>query len=200
IKLSRDFIDSAISSCPELAKDKEERYLNIQGLSERDTSIILQSKELAEYYDKAAEYTKNYKSLANWVVGEVLAYLNKRNIPIENFFISPSQLALLVNMIEDKEISNKQGRDVFQEMLTNVSNVKEAKDKLGISTQINDETVIKKYIKEVLASFPDSIKDYRDGKDRAVGFLIGQIMKKSGGKVNPGLTSKLLLEELKRDA
>jgi aspartyl-tRNA(Asn)/glutamyl-tRNA(Gln) amidotransferase subunit B len=198
IKLSRDFIDSAISSCPELAKDKEERYLNIQGLSERDTSIILQSKELAEYYDKAAEYTKNYKSLANWVVGEVLAYLNKRNIPIENFFISPSQLALLVNMIEDKEISNKQGRDVFQEMLTNVSNVKEAKEKLGISTQINDDDVILKYVNDVLDAFPDSIKDYRDGKDRALGFLIGQVMKRSQGKVNPGLTSKLLLEELKK--
>ena len=101
-------------------------------------------------------------------------------------------------MIEAKEISNKQGRDIFQEMLTNSSSVKEAKEKLGISTQINDDDVILTYVKDVLEAFPDSIKDYKEGKDRALGFLVGQVMKRSQGKVNPGLTSKLLLEELKK--
>ena len=198
IKLSQDFIDEAISSCPELAQVKEDRYLNKQGLSERDANIILQSKDLAKYYDDAAKHTKNYKALANWVTGEVIAYLNKRNIPIENFFISPAQLALLINMIENKEISNKQGRDIFQEMLTNAFSVKEAKDKLNISTQINDDNVILTYVNEVLNAFPESIKDFKDGKDRALGFLVGQVMKRSQGKVNPGLTSKLLLEELNK--
>ncbi len=198
IKLSQDFIDEAISSCPELAQVKEDRYLNKQGLSERDANIILQSKDLAKYYDDAAKHTNNYKALANWVTGEVIAYLNKRNIPIENFFISPAQLALLINMIENKEISNKQGRDIFQEMLTNAFSVKEAKDKLNISTQINDDNVILTYVNEVLNAFPESIKDFKDGKDRALGFLVGQVMKRSQGKVNPGLTSKLLLEELNK--
>lgn len=198
IKLSQEFINEAISSCPELAQVKEDRYLNEQGLSERDANIILQSKDLAKYYDDAAKHTKNYKALANWVTGEVIAYLNKRNIPIENFFISPAQLALLINMIENKEISNKQGRDIFQEMLTNAFSVKEAKDKLNISTQINDDNVILTYVNEVLNAFPESIKDFKDGKDRALGFLVGQVMKRSQGKVNPGLTSKLLLEELNK--
>lgn len=198
IKLSTEFINAAISSCPELAQVKEKRYFGVQGLSERDVNIILQSKDLAKYYDDAAKHTIHFKSLANWVTGEVIAYLNKRNIPIENFFISPSQLAMLVNMIEKNEISNKQGRDIFQEMLTNSTNVKEAKEKLNIGTQINDDSVILAYINEVLNAFPDSIKDYKDGKDRALGFLVGQVMKRSQGKVNPGLTSKLLLEELKK--
>jgi aspartyl-tRNA(Asn)/glutamyl-tRNA(Gln) amidotransferase subunit B len=101
-------------------------------------------------------------------------------------------------MIEKNEISNKQGRDIFQEMLTNSTNVKEAKEKLNIGTQINDDSVILAYVNEVLNAFPDSIKDYKDGKDRALGFLVGQVMKRSQGKVNPGLTSKLLLEELKK--
>ena len=198
IKLSQNFINEALSSCPELAQVKEKRYLEVQGLNERDAGIILQSKDLAKYYDDAAEHTTNYKALANWVTGEVIAYLNKRNIPIENFFISPVQLALLVNMIENKEISNKQGRDIFQEMLSNAVSVNEAKDKLKISTQINDDSVILTYVNEVLNAFPESIKDYKDGKDRALGFLVGQVMKKSQGKVNPGLTSKLLLEELNK--
>lgn len=198
IKLSDSFIADAISSCPELASAKEERYLTIHGLGEREANIILQNKDLASYYDEAALSTKNYRSLANWVTGEVVAYLNKRDIPIENFFVSPAQLALLVNMIESKEISNKQGRDIFQEMLTNSSTVKEAKDKLNISTQINDDAVILNYVNEVLNAFPESIKDYKEGKDRALGFLVGQVMKKSQGKVNPGLTSKYLLEELKK--
>ncbi|NCA97646.1 MAG: Asp-tRNA(Asn)/Glu-tRNA(Gln) amidotransferase subunit GatB, partial [Bacteroidia bacterium] len=111
IKLGESFIAQAISSCPELATAKEERYLTVHGLGEREASIILQNKDLASYYDEAALSTKNYRSLANWVTGEVIAYLNKRDIPIENFFISPAQLAVLVNMIESKEISNKQGRD-----------------------------------------------------------------------------------------
>ena len=198
ISLSADFIYSAISTCPELAQVKEKRYLEVQGINDREAGIILQSKDLAKYYDEAATFTTYYQPLANWVTGEVLAYLNKRNIPIENFFISPSQLATLVNMIEAKEISNKQGRDIFQEMLTNSSTVKEAKEKLGISTQINDDNVILTYVKDVLEAFPDSIKDYKEGKDRALGFLVGQVMKRSQGKVNPGLTSKLLLEELKK--
>ncbi|NCA97225.1 MAG: Asp-tRNA(Asn)/Glu-tRNA(Gln) amidotransferase subunit GatB [Bacteroidia bacterium] len=198
IKLSESFVAQAISSCPELATAKEERYLTIHGLGEREANIILQNKDLASYYDEAALSTKNYRALANWVTGEVIAYLNKRDIPIENFFVSPAQLALLVNMIESKEISNKQGRDIFQEMLTNSSNVKEAKEKLHISTQINDDAVILNYVNEVLDAFPESIKDYKDGKDRALGFLVGQVMKKSQGKVNPGLTSKYLLEELKK--
>ncbi len=198
ISLSADFINSAISTCPELAQVKEKRYLEVQGINDREAGIILQSKDLSKYYDDAATFTTYYQPLANWVTGEVLAYLNKRNIPIENFFISPSQLATLVNMIEAKEISNKQGRDIFQEMLTNSSSVKEAKEKLGISTQINDDDVILTYVKDVLEAFPDSIKDYKEGKDRALGFLVGQVMKRSQGKVNPGLTSKLLLEELKK--
>ena len=198
INLSSDFINAAIASCPELAQVKEKRYLEVQGLSERDANIILQSKDLSKYYDDAAKHTNHFKSLANWVTGEVMAYLNKRNIPIENFFISPSQLGLLVNMIEKNEISNKQGRDIFQEMITNATTVKEAKEKLKIGTQINDDNVILTYVKDVLDAFPDSIKDYKDGKDRAVGFLVGQVMKRSQGKVNPGLTSKLLLEELKK--
>ncbi|MDD3938938.1 MAG: Asp-tRNA(Asn)/Glu-tRNA(Gln) amidotransferase subunit GatB, partial [Bacilli bacterium] len=149
ISLSADFIYSAISTCPELAQVKEKRYLEVQGINDREAGIILQSKDLAKYYDEAATFTTYYQPLANWVTGEVLAYLNKRNIPIENFFISPSQLATLVNMIEAKEISNKQGRDIFQEMLTNSSSVKEAKEKLGISTQINDDDVILTYVKDV---------------------------------------------------
>lgn len=198
IRLGSTFIAEAISSCPELATAKEERYLKVHDLAERETGIILQSKDLAHYYDEAAKYTTNYRSLANWVTGEVMAYLNKREIPIENFFVSPSQLALLVNMIESKEISNKQGRDIFKEMLTNSSTVKEAKEKLNIAPQINDDTIIMGYVNEVLNAFPESIKDYKDGKDRALGFLVGQVMKKSQGKVNPGLTSKYLLEELKK--
>jgi aspartyl-tRNA(Asn)/glutamyl-tRNA(Gln) amidotransferase subunit B len=198
IKLSADFISSAIETCPELAQAKEKRYLEVQRINEREAGIILQSKDLAKYYDDAAMFTTYHQSLANWVTGEVLAYLNKRNIPIENFFVSPSQLSLLINMIEKNEISNKQGRDIFQEMLTNSSSVKEAKEKLGISTQINDVNAILTYVNDVLDAFPDSIKDYKEGKDRALGFLVGQVMKRSQGKVNPGLTSELLLEELKK--
>ena len=135
---------------------------------------------------------------ANWIIVDIQAYLNKEAITIYNFPISPKRLADLVNMIESKEISNKQGREIFTYMLTHDVTASEGKKELGISSQISDEDTIRALVNEVLDANAQSIVDFKAGKDRALGFMIGQVMRKSGGKVNPSLTNKIMLEEIGR--
>ncbi|MDY0100373.1 MAG: Asp-tRNA(Asn)/Glu-tRNA(Gln) amidotransferase subunit GatB [Bacilli bacterium] len=198
ITLSEDFISEAIKSSPELPHIKEKRYLEQYLISERDSNIILANKHLAFFFDEVAKHTTHYQALANWLVSDVLSFINKNNLEVKSFPIKAIELAKLINLVEKKELSHKQGRDLFFEMATNYLNVDEAKEKLNISGQINDENLILKYVNEVLDNNPQSIQDYLDGKSKALGFLVGQVMKLSHGKVNPSLTSTLLLKELNK--
>lgn len=196
IKLSEEFIVETIKSSPELASKKYERYVGL-GLSDYDANILIQDKSIAEYFDLALKTNANPKLLANWLIVDIQAVLNKEEIEISKFKISPKHLGELVLMIEKNEISNKQGRDVFNVMLSEGGNPKDIASKLGYAL-INDDSEIVKFVNEVLDANPQSIVDFKGGKDRAFGFLVGQVMKASHGKVNPALTSKILMEELKR--
>ena len=198
IKLSDEFIAEAIASCPELAESKKERYISKFGLNDYDASLLVSEKAVSDYYDEATKYTKAYKLLANWVNVDVAAYLNKNIIGIELFPMKPEILAGLVNMVNASEVNSNQARDIFAKMLSDGVDAKKAKELLGISSQISDLSFISDAINEVLAANPQAIIDYKEGKARALGFLVGQIMKKTQGKINPKLTSDMLLEELKK--
>ncbi|MFA6942308.1 MAG: Asp-tRNA(Asn)/Glu-tRNA(Gln) amidotransferase subunit GatB [Bacilli bacterium] len=197
IVLSEQFVKTAIDTCPELYDEKVQRFTTNYGLSEYDISVLLLDQGIADYYDQAAKYTKNYKVLANWIIGDVSGYLNREIIKIEEFLISPERLANLVNIINDGKVSNKQGREIFEKMLLSLdSPEKIANDNHMI--QISDDSFLLPIVNEVLEANAQSIDDYRNGKDRALGFLVGQVMKKSQGKANPKLASQLVLEELKK--
>lgn len=198
IVLSDEFVMDAINTSPELASSIRNRYINEFGLTPYDTEVLIANRDLVKYFNKVIEYTKHYKTAANWLIVDVQAYLNKEAIEIYNFPIKPSRLAELVNMIESNDISNKQGREIFNYMLTNDASGAEAKRILNISSQINDEDAIRALVNEVLDNNAQSIIDFKAGKDRALGFMIGQVMRKSGGKVNPSLTNKIMLEEIER--
>lgn len=198
IKLSDEFINEAISSCPELAESKITRYINEYKLNDYDASLLVANKDVSEYYDELCKHSKSYKLNANWVIVDVAGYLNKNNLEINSFPISPKNLAELINIVANNEVSSNQAREIFAKMIIeNVSAIK-AKEMLGISSQISDESTIMNVINEALNENPQSIIDYKEGKGRALGFMIGQVMKKTQGKVNPKLTNDLLLEELKR--
>ena len=196
IKLSEEFIQNAIDTSLELADSKFERYQSL-GLSEYDIDQLLADRYISLYFDEALKSNASPKLLANWILGDILSILNKDAISIKEFKISPSHLGELVKIIEEGKVSNKQAREIFQEMLKNDASPLELMKKMG-TTMISDEGAILAMVKEVIDANPQAVSDYKDGKDRAVGFLVGQIMKKSQGKVNPGLTNKLVVEELKR--
>ena len=198
IRLSDEFVNNAIESCPELAESRKDRYINQYGLNDYDASLLVSEKEISDYYNELAKYSKAYKLLANWVNVDVLGYLNKNNLTINDFPLSPEKLAGLVNMVEKNDVSSNQAREIFAKMLEENIDAKTAKEKLGISSQISDESFIINVVNEVLAENPQAIIDYKEGKGRAMGFLVGQVMKKTQGKINPKLTSDILLKELNK--
>ena len=198
IRLSDKFVEDAIASCPELAESRKERYIKEYGLNDYDASLLVSEKAISDYYNELTKYSKAYKLLANWLIVDVMGYLNKNMLSIEAFPLSPEKLAGLVELVAKNDVSSNQARDIFEAMLKDNIDANEAKAKLGISSQISDESFIIDVINEVLKENPQAIQDYKDGKGRAMGFLVGQIMKKTQGKINPKLTSEMLLKELNK--
>lgn len=198
IKLSDEFVENAIKSCPELAESKKARYIGEFGLNDYDASLLVSEKAVSEYYDEATKFTKAYKLLANWINVDVAGYLNKNILTIEAFPLKPETLAGLVNMVEKNDVNSNQAREIFAKMIEAGVDAKKAKELCGISSQISDISFIKNAVDEVLKENPQAIIDYKEGKGRALGFLVGQIMKKTQGKINPKITSDVLLEELKK--
>lgn len=196
IHLSDAFIKKAIDSSPELAESKMLRYENM-GLNEYDSTMLISNKDICAYFDEASKSGANPKLIANWVIVDIQAILNKELISIKEFKVRPSHLGKLVLMIEKGLVSNKQAREIFEKMLEGDEDPESIQKSLG-ATQISDLSAIASLVKEVIDANPQAIIDFKNGKSRAVGFLVGQIMKKTQGQVNPALASQLVSEELRR--
>ncbi len=196
ISLTQDFIGNAIHQSLPLATTKRTRYQGELGLSEYDAIQLTQDVYVSEYFDQLTTLGNHYKLYANWLLGEIASYLNKANLSMVAFPIPPKYMALLMAMIAKGDLSNKQAKELFEIMLKNPGDPRPLAVKMNM-LQISDEGYITQQVQEVLAANPQSIIDFQQGKDRAVGFLIGQIMKKTGGKVNPTLTNQILIKLLK---
>jgi len=196
IDLEAGFIQSAIASSLPLATSKRQRYQQLFGLSAYDANQLTQDVAISEYFDALTSFGKHYKLYANWLLSDIASYLNKSVSVITTFPIETKRLAILIDMIANSEISNKQAKELFELMLVDQGDPRMIADKKKM-LQISDEGYITKEVEAILLANPQSIVDYQQGKDRALGFLIGQIMKKTGGKVNPTLTNEILLRLLK---
>ena len=196
IKLSEDFIDNAIKSSPELAETKQNRYISL-GVSEYHASLLVKDRDISNYFDEGVRCGANPKLLANWVIDNIQSVLNKQEIEIYEFKITPSQIAELIELIESKKISNKQARELFNKMLDNPVSPKELIKDNDLSL-LNDTDALAKIVNEVLDENKQSIEDYRKGRDKALGYLVGQVIKKTQGNANPALAKELLVIELKR--
>lgn len=195
IQLSKEFIENAINTSNELAEVKLVRYKTL-GLSDYDCSLLLCNKDISIYFDEALKDNVSPKLLANWIIVDVQAVLNKEMIDIKDFSITPHRLASLIKSIENKEISNKQAREIFQVMITSDKSVNEIMKELGF-VLLSDSDQLLKIINEVLDNNAQSIIDFKNGKDRALGFIVGQVMKATKGQANPAVTAKLVLEQIK---
>ena len=195
ISLSKEFIEEAIKTSPELAETKIERYKS-HGLNDYDSRLLVSNKEISEYFDAVVSNGANPKLSANWIIVDVQTILNKQNIDIKAFSVTPDHLASLIKMIEKGDISNKQARLIFLEMLKN-NELPENIAKTMNASVINDEVEIKEIITQLLKENPQIIEDYRQGKNRVIGFLVGKVIKLTQGKANPALTNKLVIEHLK---
>lgn len=197
IQLSDSFIQHAIELSPELAETKFKRYTEQYGLTPYDANLLIADQKVTDYFDAALQHTKEAKLLANWINGEIAGYLNKQNMTIERLPLVPERLAKLVVLVSQGTVSNKQARSLFEKMLTMPGEPEALAQQLGL-VQISDETTLMSHIAPVLNENAQSIKDYLEGKDRALQFLMAQVMKRTGGKANPEKTTALIVQELQK--
>lgn len=178
---------------PEFREAKMLRYKKEYDIPEYDIGIITDSKYTADLFEKTVEICNQPKKVSNWIMGETLRLMREQDVAAQDLKFSPQNLALLIKLVDDKIISLSVAKEVFGVMFSDNVNPKEYVEKHGLKT-VNDEEMLVKTIKEVLAANPQSVEDYHNGKDRAIGFLIGQTMKAMKGKANPTLVTKLLNE------
>ena len=195
IELDDEWIEGVRATLPELPAQRKERLAKEFGLSDYDASQIVSTKAMAEYFDEAVKTAKDGKGVANWLLGDVSAFLNNEGITIKEFIVTPANLSELVNLLKDGVINSKAGKQVFAEMLKANKSAKAIVKDLGLE-QVSDAGAIEALVDEVLAANPQSVADFKAGKEKAIGFLTGQVMKKSRGKANPPMVQKMLREKM----
>jgi aspartyl-tRNA(Asn)/glutamyl-tRNA(Gln) amidotransferase subunit B len=181
---------------PELPSEKEMRYQQDFKISAYDAQIIASSKSMADFFEAAAEQTGNYNLLANWLIGEISAYLNKELIEINESKLSIANVAILINRIDDQTISGKIGKAIFEEMCISGISPDEIIESQGLK-QISDDGAIEEIINSVINDNPTQVEAYLGGKDKLFGFFVGQVMKLTQGKANPKTVNTILKEKLK---
>ncbi|WP_018758652.1 Asp-tRNA(Asn)/Glu-tRNA(Gln) amidotransferase subunit GatB [Paenibacillus terrigena] len=184
------------ASIPELPDARKARYAAEHGLPSYDADVITASMALADFFEESLKYTKDAKSVANWIMGDLLAHLNANNLEMSDVKITGQGLGEMIGLIEKGTISSKIAKTVFKEMIDSGKAPQAIVEEKGL-VQISDEGAIKAIVDKVVEANPQSVEDYRAGKDKAIGFLVGQVMKESRGKANPALVNQLLAERLK---
>lgn len=193
IHVSDENIEAIRSQMPELIEEKAERFVEEYGISAYEAEIIASNKELSKYFEEATKFVKNYKLVTNFIINELLRRIKDEDGSFENLRFSKEQLAKLLEYLDKDEINNNTAKRVFREMFENgIDPTKYIKENSLI--QISDESEIVKIVEEVISENQESVDSYLAGKDRALGFLVGQVMKRSKGKANPAKVNELLLE------
>lgn len=182
-------------SIPELPDARKARYTGELGLPAYDAGVITSSKKLADFFEESLNYTKDAKAVSNWIMGDLLGYLNANGLEVEAVKITGQGLGEMIGLIEQGTISSKIAKTVFKEMLDSGKRPQQIVEEQGL-VQISDEGAIKAVVDQIVTNNPQSVEDYKAGKEKAIGFLVGQVMRETKGKANPALVNKLLVERL----
>ena len=196
-KISQEWLDSIRASIPEFASERKEKYINEYGLSNYDATIIVREKAISDYYEETIRLGANPKMSSNWLTTMLLGYINKEYLTINEVYLKPDMLVELMELIEKKEISSKQGKDVFYSSIEEKKRPKEIVKEKGM-TQLADDSAIKSIVCEVLDENPALIEQYKNGRTNVVDFLVGQVMKKTRGQANPAMTRSMMSEEIEK--
>ncbi|MBC1916843.1 Asp-tRNA(Asn)/Glu-tRNA(Gln) amidotransferase subunit GatB [Listeria seeligeri] len=196
------FIDDAWkerirAEIPELPDKRQIRYINDLGLPAYDAMVLTLTKEMSDFFEATIKAGADAKQASNWLMGEVSAYLNAEQKELHETGLTPANLAGMIKLIEAGTISSKIAKKVFRELALNGGDAEQVVKDKGL-VQISDEGALRTIIGEILDNNEQSITDFKNGKDRAVGFLVGQVMKATKGQANPPMVNKLLLEEMNK--
>ena len=189
------WLERVRAEIPELPDARKARYVSELGLSSYDAMVLTLQKPISDFFEATVKAGADAKLTSNWMMGEVSAYLNAQNKELEETQLTPEGLAGMIKLIGEGTISSKIAKKVFKELIEKGGDPNKIVKAQGL-VQISDENVLLEYVTNTLDANPQSIEDYKNGKDRAIGFLVGQIMKATKGQANPPLLNKILLEEI----
>ncbi len=195
LKLDKEWVEGFMSSLPELPAARAKRFVGDYGLPEYDAGILTSSKGIAEYFESCVKLFNQPKTVSNWVMGELTRELNNSGTDVSASPVSPERLVELLKMVDQGTISLKVAREIFPKVYSSGKTPAQIVQENGL-TQVSDEGALDKIIDEVLAKSPAQVAQFKEGKQQVVGFLVGQVMKASGGKANPGKVNELLKKRL----
>lgn len=195
IHISEEWIQEVKASLPEMPDQRRERYIKEYDLPEYDAMVLTQTKVMSDFFDQTIDQGVDPKLVSNWLMSEVSAHMNKEQIALEETELTPENLGQMIQLIEDGTISSKIAKRLFKHLVTKGGDARKVVEEQGM-IQISDPAKLKPMIDEVIAANPESVEDYKNGKERALGFFVGQIMKQTRGQANPQVVNKLILEIL----
>ena len=197
LEIEDEWIKKIKKNLPELPDVKKENLMNQYKISSYDAAILVSDKNNAEFFDKiiAKNKKRNPKNVANWIIGELFALLNKNNLEIKSSPIKAEDLGELIDYIEDQTISGKIAKNVFEEMIKTKKKAKDIIEKQGLK-QITDTGAIETLIDKVLENNKDKVDEYKSGKEKLFGYFVGQVMQETKGTANPGIVNDILKKKL----
>ncbi len=196
IEVSKKLRDTWHDQLPELPAAKRHRYADELGLSAYDSRVLTDELPMAEYFETVVAAGVDAKAAANWITGDIAAYVNSKRLSYSQLIFRPEQLAEIIKMIDAGKISGKIAKELLPELLSKGGSPNEIVEERGLG-MISDPQIIDLLIDELLASHPDEVDAYRGGKTKLQGFFVGQLMKKTSGKVDPKLANQILISKLK---
>lgn len=195
IVLSREQVEKWRQELPELPAARRERMMQEYGLPQYDAEILTTSRKLADFFEEAARQFPDPKMVSNWVMGELLRLLKAEGKELGDVDLTPSRLVGLLQLVREGTISGATAKEVFEEMFHTGQDAATIVERRGLR-QISDEGTIRQLVQKAIAANPEAVESYRKGKEKAIGALVGQIMKETRGKANPQLVNRLMLEAL----
>ena len=195
IMISEAWVDELRKTIPELPEQKRERFIKSYGIPEYDTGVLTSSEPLADYFEQCTALFPQPKTISNWMMGDLLRELKKDGRNIVDCPVSPSALVDLLKLIESGTVSGNIAKGVFEEMYQTQKSAASIVEEKGLK-QITDTSAIEKIVAEVIQAYPSQVEEFKGGKEKVLGFLVGQVMKASKGKANPAMVNKLLKKKM----
>jgi aspartyl-tRNA(Asn)/glutamyl-tRNA(Gln) amidotransferase subunit B len=195
VYVEQAWIDEIRATIPELPDDRKNRFINEFGIPEYDASLITASKPLADFFEAAAKESENVKAVSNWIMGDLMKKLNDTGLEPSDIPFAPGNLSKLISLIDENVISGKIAKQVFEHMWDTGEDPADIVEKKGLKV-VTDTEAIRSVVIKVISANPKSVEDYKSGKTKAMGFLIGQIMRETKGKADPQAVNRLLKAEL----
>jgi len=197
LNISDEWIKEIKNTIPELPYEKAERFVASYGIPKYDAGVLTLNFEMSEFFDETAKISKDPKAASNWLMGDISRMMNEKHLTVENLKFSPSELSELIKLINDGIISNNIGKKVIENMFETGKAPKSIIEEKGL-IQNNNEAEILDVVKKIIQDNPKSVEDFKNGKKRAIGFIVGLIMKETKGKANPQIVNALVNSEMNK--